>query len=460
MTGAEGGDEVASFYWTPTGKQLPPQLSRSLRYIEEVIDDGFVSDHAKTVFSISHAADAVQGLKNMKKGDKYIRGKWLELEAWMEAVARKGQADEFVHLRYISYEDVRSFYVTMTRVLYEIQVYGSYFKDIDEGGGQGLYLEYGEYNWQFLLQPGAFIPVVGANGSGKSNFLTGVATELAGLGYVVITNIAIRNPKKYRTLFVCEKFSDVIRRIGEFIDKMPRVALIFDEFEGVMNAWKQGSRKVGELFEFLNQMRKFRSTMIVLIKNEADLNRRHRDGEDTGGAVPIRIYKGAYGFDEYKNEAVYYREPYSRKKTALLCVEAGTTFRERVIEYIPNYEKVFFTGKPSAMKMDLDVEVMFEDLQSIKTPKDPKKDIEYYQDLAKVIKSNLKDWMKGRSRRTFTEEMFIFLKNGIARKKGEGVQYFWEGLTSEFNTHFGMNFKIGTLKDHYYKSKKVYGGAG
>lgn len=456
---------TTDLYLKSHDKEKGYRIRKAEGRLEDVIDGWCICNMKQTVIDLFYLSERFRELADKYPKNDFFRQEWDEVQAWKSRLLGRSHQTSFYGIRFLYVEDVSWLFNKHESLKFQTdQIKDSFYGKRGEEDVGGFSLKHKHFNWQSLLISGAFIPVVGCNRSGKSNLLAGIAVWLNNIGIPVATNIAFRDPAKYPNLYCCSSFSEVIVFLGHVLgySAKPRVALIFDEFETIVDAWKQTRKVVGDLFAFANQMGKFGVTLIGIVKNEADLNLRWRGKKErgrkaTGGAVPIRIFKGAYRLDDYDGCALYYNEQYMLHRHALIVEEEGNFYDELPIREVPYNGSIFFTGKTSMMKMDVDIKTMFEDIDTIPVQKKEENDIVFYQQLSTMIQTNLEDWKRGtrrkKSARGLTEEQKDYLKNRVAWYKGEGYRGFWDEVAEDCNRAWGTTYSKGTLQNHYYEQR-------
>jgi len=386
-------------------KEKGYRIRKAETRLEDTIDMWCICNMKQTVIDLFYLSERFRELADKYPKNDFFRQEWEDVQAWRTRLLERSCKSSFYKIRFLTIEDVSWLFNKHESLKFQTdQIKDSFYgKRGEDGDGGGLSLDYDEYNWEALLSPGGTVPVVGASGAGKSLFLAGVGWYLAHRGCTVITNISyyIDREDECENLFFVETFAEVVKIIGDVrsVDPQAHVVLIFDEFETLVNAWKQTTRLVGDLFVFINQMRKLGVTMIVLLKNERELNTRVRAGTATGGAVPTRIFVGAYGYDEYSDEVLYYSKKDDMWGNALVLKPLGKLpdgrdlFKERAITRIPDFSYLYETDGFSDMEMNVNIPLMIKDLKTVKRAPSRERRWEFHHNVAKMICENYESWL-------------------------------------------------------------------
>jgi len=325
-----------------------------------------------------------------------------------------------------------------------------------------------------LVRDGTFAIMVGANGSGKSNFLAWLGLELSDYGIHVITNLKYYGSvdAKNEFLHVTDTFSEMLKHIARILmkDHKSHIVVILDEMDSFMNA-KDQSLKMKQrsyILKVMWQMRKLNVTLIGNFKSILDVDLRWREGEkrSTGGNVLCRIYKG--GYPNYDDNRVEYFPKQDIMRDTIFLRFPGRKTEDVLLHKIPDMKDVYFHGQPTDLNWDVDVLQMLDAMRKIERPWSADDAKKYYQNLGETMLNNIDDWICDRETAVLIDEEDTLRQELekeihekvvkdlqmelIIKKRAEGMKF--GEVTKLVNDAFDTDLTVGAAKMRVQRRKR------
>jgi len=491
---ASGGEPVGAYY-SPTGRKNKPHGFEAGVELQEMLDGKRTYEGRRIPTLVMRCLSVAEDVQKILPRQYQLRATpYLKnLYQWVSDVEEMVgvEAGEFPRLLYLPPHLLEDFSTRLDSYFNATQVNDFYFQGRSEEVPIMTATPAGSFKWVDgdypLVGNGLFAIMVGANGSGKSNFMAYLGLELAdhigqnertgtyGHDITLITNLKYyrRIDQEYDNIIVRSKFSEVLADIATILmeDHTRRIVVMIDEMDSFMNAFDVMTQRkqTGYVHKVMWQMRKLNVTMFGNFKNVRDVGIRWRKGEDTTeGNVLCRLWKG--GYPSYSTDSVeYFTNQQELHETIFLRF---TRRKDILIDEIPDMRREYFHGQPTDLDWDVDVITMLAATRQITRPYSIEDVPNYYQNLGQLIFDNLETWTVGQDaaltfddedeqRKKLREEIEGDLRDEfqmefILRKKDEGLKT--KEIKKAVKDAFGFELAEGTIRNKICDYRKKMKG--
>jgi hypothetical protein len=427
--------------------------------------------------------DCADIIRALSKTNEYAQEAITEIDNEMYRISRQHHEAEFRRLTWLEHWEADKLATLINMHLLIVQKVGDFPVEIDTYMPlSGVDAE--DFQWWNIGHEGEVVLMVGANRSGKSNLLMLMTKVIAEYGkdlapwYVKNSNIeiyhgfpVITNQRLYKNtmeeyegiVYYGETVSKIIYTMGLILAKrhsIPKgfkIYVIIDEMDKIMNSWSQMKSYTADLFQFFNQMGKFKIVFIANWKNYRDISNKWRPSKNemdvSGGAVACTMFKGARPNDNTKAGFSWIRDRNARRES---CYLKWDDFDTMVIG-IPDMGKWYFHGAPATLIPDIDISRMLNDIEKVPMPKDDSQDEAFYRNIGNHILANIESWKYQPK-----DEMEMFAinemeKDNLLENLGMKVQsksLQWKGATEIWAKETKEELTVDALKKRYYRYRK------
>ena len=468
---SEVPQRTSSFHQAVSGREKDASFGAYRRLLHQ-IPIGRVRQ-GKLAKDIKAAAMNIFRARGKPDDRGFSDGLWGIYSDWVKRVEERYNKP-LSKIKYMHEEYYEEAFWILTHWYDEYQFTDTYRQETEQYVPPFMFTPCGAYRFETgefsLIRNGSFAVMVGANGSGKSNFMAWLGLEFAKAGIHVITNLKYYRyvDEKNDHLYVTDKFSEMLKQIARILmeDHHAQIAVIIDEMDSFMNAQDTTLqlKQRSYMLKVIWQMRKLNVTLIGNFKHMRDVDIRYRRKRGTtGGNVLCRIYKGGYPNYE-SNEVGYFSEQYILKRSAFLRFDSV----DILIDKIPDMVDEYFHGQPTDLEWDVDVLQMLAVMRKIPRPYSADEDKAYYSELGTTLLDNIDSWICGMEtailsdeeeayRRELEEEVHAMVVKTlqidfIIKKRAEGMPF--KDVTNLTNEVFDTDLSVPAVKMRVKRHKK------